>query len=169
MDVDTPPRPISVLDCTPVESAAPPATPRAASSEPTIPVLSFDPASFSASEAFGLEARSSTSPEIPHLLLTNSVSNGPRRRTAGTTGKGDERASAGVNASKEPPSEDEYSTTMGLGDPGLPGGGMMGERMRNGEFSFQVHHHHAQDSSLDTVHVPREKWLDRNTPYVLLG
>lgn len=48
--------------------------------------------------------------------------------------------------------------------------GMMAQRMKNGEFSFQVHHHHANnfgDSSL--VNRTEDKGLNRHTPYVLLG
>lgn len=53
-------------------------------------------------------------------------------------------------------------------------GGLLGRmgRMASKEFSFQVHHHHASGSNglnEGEVSAPRGKWLNKSTPYVLLG
>ena len=73
----------------------------------------------------------------------------------------------------------------GTDDDGQSGGFLgtlqkkVGKRAAGGEFSFQVHHHHAPSSSPSNsqlsgqdygqVGSAPERWLQSNTPYVLLG
>ncbi|GAA5909901.1 Brr6/Brl1 family protein [Sporobolomyces salmoneus] len=152
--------------------------------------LSFDAKKdFDRTEALGLNEREvqevvmaddaedligSHADEKENLALTTlPVDGGTRRRRRGSKNYG-KMKSAGVTIETDDENDDEAE------EDGRDGGflgtlqKMTGKRTGGGgEFSFQVHHHHAPASNaLDIVAgSPRnpERWLQSNTPYVLLG
>lgn len=175
MDVDTPPRPSFPPSATattnPFHFAAPPPT-----SEDTLPDghLDFDSSSFDPKDAFGLNGvevdaeqeagdQSMLNGETEEEATSSALSvigGGESRRRKGGAGAG--------AASRRDRSPERRRRTSG-GDEDEEGDGVIlgGRKMKGSEFSFQVHHHHAGEGGAATP-LP-ERWLNSNTPYVLLG
>ncbi|GAA5916690.1 hypothetical protein JCM6882_002268 [Rhodosporidiobolus microsporus] len=207
MDVDTPPRPSTNFPPSATATSNPygfggadqPPPPPAAAHP-----LSFDAAAFKPEQAFGLEDAVETNEvsmadEAEELvreireeedggagkaLALRAGGGGARRRKASSSSRrGGKGRSAGTD-------DDTASEGDGDGDGGEGGEGgflgvlksKVGRRAGDGQFSFQVHHHHAPSyggmgspalSSGPEGHAQHgaapEKWLKSGTPYVLLG
>lgn len=159
MDLDTPPRPIpsptifspSVCQVSPdlfgfnsiMETDPIPST-------STLPP--FNPIEFDAKESFGLQEEVEPTPP---LVVAET-----RRRKS----KKESKRSPEVEEVEEVEDSDSVQAF----------GGMVAKRMGKGAFSFQVHHHHNQNShspNFDPQGIPldKKKWLDKSTPYTLLG
>ncbi|BGP16024.1 hypothetical protein JCM10213v2_004017 [Rhodosporidiobolus nylandii] len=204
MDVDTPPRPSFPASATATTnpfgfSAAPSAPPVAGEPHP----LAFDASAFRPEQAFGLESeeismadgeiaeqveelkREDAEAEKENLALVAPGSNGARRRKTGSGGGRKVSSSSrsgrgGVTIE----SEDESSASA---DEGMDGGflsvlkskvgrGAAGDGA--GQFSFQVHHHHAPAAFgasgavggfVGALQQEEAGWRRKGTPGVLLG
>lgn len=193
MDVDTPP-PTS-RSAVPTFSPASTATSNPFHFSHTTPIepteipldstkLSFNPELFDPEEAFGLaevsmsDAQVDLDGEEAEEIQERSLVYAGRSETKSST---TERRRKGVKKDKSPDSsrrnhshdydEDivgEDTSAMGMGM-GLPSNILGGRNPSNSEFSFQVHHHHGSSTDPNIPVVLPERWLNRNTPYVLLG
>lgn len=181
MDVDTPPRPTPAIPSFPSTATAtsnpfhfaPPPSPPAAAPEPH---LSFDPESFSPKKAFGLatkraplaaEAEEEDSKALTFLGGFHGEGGEARRRRGSRRERSPERRHARALEEEE---EEEDDVGGMMGELGVGGAGGMGRRLGSSEFSFQVHHHHGTSGSEGAPGAaPPERWLNRSTPYVLLG
>ena len=165
MDVDTPPRPtpFTEQDCQPPPNSfhftADPLPP--SHHDETTP---FDTEQLLPPDAFSL-APDTPTPGPSTLLSTVSQAQEGRRRRWGRRDKSPDRSTAS-NPSLDDRDDDGDNDRVGAMD------GVVGNRMRNGEFSFQVHHHHgasSEDRSLPLRTSPVDTGSNKNTPYVLLG
>lgn len=181
MDVDTPPRPSFPPSATatsnPFHFAPPPPA-----TERTLPDghLDFDTAQFDPKDAFGL---SEAEVELDQSVVgDDSMLDGEQEEQATSSALsviagGDSRRRRGGGASAGS-SRRERSSERRRGSKGEDGdeqetdgrGAMLGgRRMQGSEFSFQVHHHHAGEGQGGAATPLPERWLNSNTPYVLLG
>lgn len=167
MDVDTPPRPTPAFPSTATATTnpfhfAPPPSPPAAAAEPH---LSFDPESFSPKKAFGLDTTRAPLPsEVEESTALASFVGGFQGETRRRRGSRRDRSPERRHASAL--EEEEEGVMGGLG----AGSAEIGRRMGSSEFSFQVHHHHgALGSEGAPGAAAPERWLNKSTPYVLLG
>lgn len=178
MDVDTPPQPLATT---------------ITHQETKLEPLSFDPKrDFHPHEAFGLNDREVREvvmadnaeelvdrEEEKENLAVAAISGGGTRRRNNATLKGGNRKVSSSNTRAavtiETDDEDEVEHESGYENEGAGFLGTlqkgMGKRAGGGgEFNFQVHHHHAAPNSIDSItHSTPERWLQSNTPYVLLG
>lgn len=199
MEVDTPPRPTFPSSATATSnpfgfghsssSAAPPPPSTNTAAHP----LSFDPNSFHPEKAFGLEEEVemnevSMADEAEDLLpsageekenLSLVATGARRRRTSNSRRKVLSASRPTIHTDDEETDEDEGSRA----DEGFLGvlKSKVGRRGGDGQFSFQVHHHHAPggamvqggeagEQQLQQQHGQApEKWMRSGTPYVLLG
>ncbi|KAI5480483.1 nucleus export protein Brr6 [Pseudohyphozyma bogoriensis] len=166
MDVDTPPRPSqpqsdatsnpppslppfspsATATSDPFHFSAPPAPPAIVE-----PHLEFDPKKFEPEKAFGLDDEEEAE-EGDESKAVGFVGDATRRRRGGAVGKKE----------KSPERRRRRSRSGSRGE--------MDRRIANGEFSFQVHHHHGPSGSDAGGGMSQpEKWLNSNTPYTLLG
>ena len=161
MDVDTPPRALpppttfSPSSCevsadlfgfqTPMET-----DPTPIPSTSTLPP--FNSKEFDAKESFGL-ATPSASPS-DSLIIAETRRRKPIKK---------ERIERRSSSSSRSDVEEDLNDSNAFG-------GIVANRMGKGAFSFQVHHHHGQNSNgFDNSPVKKKKWLDKSTPYTLLG
>lgn len=175
MDVDTPPRPSFPPSATattnPFHFAAPPPA-----AEEILPDghLTFDSSNFDPKDAFGL---SGAEVDAEQEAGDESMLDGEKEEHATSSalsviGAGDSRrrkggVGAGAASRRDRSPERRRKTTVDDEDRDGEGAVLGGRRMQGSEFSFQVHHHHAGDGGTATP-LP-ERWLNSNTPYVLLG
>lgn len=186
MEVDTPPRPATSHS----NPLAPSQLNTDVNNTPLEP-LSFDAKDFHPKEALGFNGQ-----EVEEVIMADNAEelvddreekenlalsvrgehSGGTARRRNVSGKGKRRNQPTIETDDE---ED------GTDDDGQSGGFLgtlqkkVGKRAAGGEFSFQVHHHHAPSSSPSNsqlsgqdygqVGSAPERWLQSNTPYVLLG
>lgn len=180
MEIDTPPRPTASSS-----STLPPFTGTSSNLAPGAPPaeLDFDASTFSPTAAFNLHRAREASPQPPvapgqagnnlavaivddfadedeSLPATAPVAAGARRRVSRTR-------RAKRDSDGDATEDDEQ-------DAGVDGRQLskMASRLGGkGEFSFQVHHHHAPVGGAEGPGVAEagKKWLHSGTPYVLLG
>ena len=162
MDVDTPPRPtaFSTEDCQP-----PPNSFQFNSDPPPVSenmeTTPFDSEQVLPPDAFSLAPNTPT-PSTSALVSTTSHQQEGRRRRWGRRDKSPDRSTASNQSVED---REDVEENDGIG-------GVVGNRMRNGEFSFQVHHHHggsAEDRTAPLQPALIDTGLNKNTPYVLLG
>lgn len=185
MDVDTPPHTSTSripLGATVPSHQNPPSSHsnlHPASSIDRAP-LDFDSDLFEPKKAFGLAEGDEVdiiSDERELSLVLDDV--GVRNRH--THGGNRRRGAAGISSRKErkareeeeDDSHEEESAQHGMGMGLGFAGNRMGSGGSNSEFSFQIHQHFGAGgmTSLDgsQAYPQPQRWLNRNTPYVLLG
>lgn len=175
MDVDTPPRPSFPASAIATSNPFHFAPPSLATEEAMPTRLDFDTSKFDAEDAFGLNEadaegttrgdesmRDAEHEDDRGRSSALSIIKGESRRRRGGGGvapsSGRDRSSDARPGSKgEEREEEDEDEGMMLG----------GRKMKGSEFSFQVHHHHAGEGAL--VGAVPERWLNSNTPYILLG
>jgi len=186
MEVDTPPRPAT--------SHSNPLAPFQLNSDvnntPLEP-LSFDAKDFHPKEALGFNGQ-----EVEEVIMADNaeelVDDREEKENLALSVRGEHlggtarrRNVSGKGKRRNQPTIETDDEEDGTDDDGQSGGFLgtlqkkVGKRAAGGEFSFQVHHHHAPSSSPSNsqlsgqdygqVGSAPERWLQSNTPYVLLG
>ena len=186
MDVDTPPRASFPASATatsnPFHFAEPSVTHGVA--KPAIGILDFDANAFDAKEAFGLDETASTQDathadaDVSTIMVEEeheeavsrtsgalTVLNGgeARRRRTGATGSKKDKSPTKRRSSRTYDTDDDDDDEETVQSAAV---GAKGRKPPASDFSFQVHHHHAPDT---TGEVAPERWLNSNTPHTLLG
>ncbi|GAA5928447.1 Brr6/Brl1 family protein [Sporobolomyces koalae] len=181
MDVDTPPRPVS--------NATPNTHTTTTGSNTVLEPLSFDPKGFDRKQALGFDQNeiqevvmADTAEELvnrpPHPpQQSNDLDDDDLALVTSTGGARRRNQHKRRPVTIETDDEDDDDTEEHADDRQDSNGFLgtlqkrVGKRAAGGEFSFQVHHHHAPLGS--NAGGPGsgnpERWLQSNTPYVLLG
>lgn len=147
--------------------------------------LSFNPDFFDPEEAFGLAEVSMSDAQV-EIEEENEEEEETQERSLVYAGRSETKSNGtehrrrkGIKKDRSPDGrrrnhtndydedgEGGNSSAMGMG---LPSSILGGRNPSNSEFSFQVHHHHGSSTDPNIPLVLPERWLNRNTPYVLLG
>ncbi|GAA5875560.1 hypothetical protein JCM1840_003261 [Sporobolomyces johnsonii] len=174
MDVDTPPRPSY-----PSSSSAPSSglTQHLPAQPMPVEPLSFEAKDFHATEALGLKGH-----EVQEVTMADNaedlVDEGEHAKenlalaVRGGAGARRRKVSGKKRAEQLVETDDDDDDDEGH-DGGFLGTLQKKVGKRAGEFSFQVHHHHAPAAPVgpdgSAAGSAPERWLHSNTPYILLG
>lgn len=169
MDLDTPPRPsFPPPDLVPDSSARDPFHLLGSDSReapvPSTSTLPVDPPAPAQTESI-IDAVSDEEESAMDGVVARRFE-GERRRRGNGGGRRERSPTRRTRAARRDDDDgDDTAEEEGMSD-----FGGMAMRKGKGKFSFQVHHHHQGSSSAGGLTEPAKgKWLDRNTPYTLLG